>query len=75
MDQTSTTYNPCVGLPIKVTMPEKNRKILQNHLADSRMKVGEVAETVGIIPARVLNILHEHLCMTKSCELDECRVS
>ena len=45
----------------------KNRRNPQNRLADHRMKMNEIADTVGIFTERVCNILHKHLCMTKLC--------
>ena len=59
MGWTSTTGKSCVGHTIEVTMPEK---IV---LANYRMKVNEIAETVGVSMEHVHNILHEHICMTK----------
>ena len=41
--------DPCAGRPIEVTtQKQKNRKIQKFILADYRMKVSEIAETVGI---------------------------
>ena len=49
-----------------MTTPEKIYKIV---LADHRMKVSEIAETIGIPMERVRNISHEHLCMTNMCTM------
>ena len=56
LDRTSTTDNPCVAPPIEVAMSEKIEKIHKIVLADHRMTVPEVAETIGISVVCVHNI-------------------
>lgn len=53
------------GRPIEVTTDEMVDKIHDIVLADRRVKIREIVETVGISFERVQNILHEHLGMTK----------
>lgn len=67
MGRISTNNEPCSGHPVEVTPPEiteKNHKII---LADRRVKVREVAESIRITTERIRNILHEHLTMKKLC--------
>ena len=55
------------GRPIEATTPETIEKIHKIVLANRRVKVSEIAETVGISAECVHNILHTHLSMTKLC--------
>ena len=67
MGRISTNNEPRSGHPVEVTPPEiteKNHKII---LADRRVKVREVAESIRITTERIRNILHEHLTMKKLC--------
>ena len=66
MGWASISYNPCVesvGCPFKVTAPEKIEKIHKIAFADHRVKVSDIAETIGISTECVHNILHENVCM------------
>lgn len=60
--------NHMVNVLFKHLCHEKLKKQSQNHiLADHRMKVIELAETIGISMECVWNVLHKHLWMRKLC--------
>lgn len=53
------------GRPVSATTPEIINKIHDIVMDDRRVKVREIASTVGISSERVYNILHQHLDMRK----------
>ena len=55
------------GRPNEVTVPETVNKIQKMELADRRIKVGELADMVGISKSSVHWILTEHLDIKKLC--------
>ena len=55
------------GRPNEVTVPETVNKIQKMELADRRIKVGELADMVGISKSSVHWILTEHLYIKKLC--------
>lgn len=57
--------DPRSGRPISVVTEENVRKVRKLVLEDRRIKVWQIADTVGISKERVGEILHEHLNMTK----------
>lgn len=65
--RTSTDDAPRSGRPNEVTTPENIEKIHRIVLNDRKVKVGELAETMGMSKERIGNILHEHLHMKKLC--------
>jgi [histone H3]-lysine36 N-dimethyltransferase SETMAR len=65
--RTSTKDEARPGRPSDVTNPEMISKIHGIVLEDRRVKVREIAETVGISTERVHNILHQKLEMKKLC--------
>ena len=55
------------GHPKSATTPEIIEQVHDMVLDDGRMKVREIAETMGISKERVGYILHEQLDMKKVC--------
>jgi transposase len=66
---TSLEDDPRDGHPISATTPEIIEQVHDMVLDDRRMKVREIAETIGISKERVgyTSILHEELHMRKLC--------
>ena len=58
---TSLTDDPCEGRPKSATTPEIIEQVHDMVMDDRRMKVREIAETIGISKERVRYILHEEL--------------
>ena len=54
-------------IPKSATTPEITEQVHDMVLDDRRMKVREIAETIGISKERVGYILHEELDMKKLC--------
>lgn len=65
--RTSCQDEPRSGRPCEVTTPEMVEKIHGIVLANRRLKLTDIAESVGISKERVFNILSEHLGMRKLC--------
>ena len=63
--RTSTETIPNPGRPNKITTPEMINKIHDIVLNDPKIKVRGIAEIVAISTEGVVNILHNHLCMSK----------
>ncbi|XP_043258450.1 uncharacterized protein LOC122400837 [Colletes gigas] len=63
--RTSVFDEPRPGVPKTATTEDNVKKIHDLVLADRRLKVREIAETVGISKDRVGHILHEILGMRK----------
>jgi transposase len=61
--RTSLEDDPCEGCPKSATTPEIIEQVHNIVLDDRRMKVREIAETIGISKERVGYILHEELDM------------
>jgi transposase len=59
-DRTSLEVNPREGRPKSAKTPETTEQV-HDILDDRRMKVREIAETIGISKERVGYILHEEL--------------
>jgi len=65
--RTSLEDDPCEGRPKSATTPEIIEQVHDVVLDNRRMKVHEIAETIGISKERVGYILHEELDMKKHC--------
>jgi histone-lysine N-methyltransferase SETMAR len=65
--RTSLEDDPCEGSPKSATIPEIIEQVDDMVLYDRRMKVHEIAETIGISTERVGYILHKELDMKKLC--------
>jgi len=65
--RTSIEYDPREGRPKSATTPEIIEQVHDIVLDDGRMKVREIAETIGVSKERVGYILHEELDMKKLC--------
>jgi histone-lysine N-methyltransferase SETMAR len=65
--RTSLENDPREGRPKSATTPEIIEQVHDIVLDDRRMKVREIAETIGISKERVGYILHEELDMKKLC--------
>ena len=65
--RTSLEDDPREGRPKSATTPEIIEQVHDMVLDDRRMKVREIAETIGISKERVGYILHEELDMKKLC--------
>ncbi|KAL7743516.1 hypothetical protein ACLKA6_018651 [Drosophila palustris] len=63
--RTSTEDSKRSGRPKEVIIPESIRQVHQIVLTDRRVKVREIAETVGISTGSAVSILHDHLHMKK----------
>ncbi|KAM8718588.1 hypothetical protein ACLKA7_001317 [Drosophila subpalustris] len=63
--RTSTEISKRSGRPKEVIIPEIIRQVRQIVLTDRRVKVREIAETVGISTGSAVSILHDHLHMKK----------
>jgi histone-lysine N-methyltransferase SETMAR len=64
---TSLEDDPREGCPKSATTPEIIEQVHDMVSDDRRMKVREIAETIGISKERVGYILHEELDMKKFC--------
>jgi len=64
---TSLEDDPCEGRPKSATTPKITEQVHDMVLDDGRMKVHEIAETIGISKEHVGYILHEELDMKKLC--------
>ena len=64
--RTSLEYDPREGRPKSATTPEIIEQVHDMVLDDWRMKVREIAETIGISKEGVGYILHEELDMKKA---------
>jgi histone-lysine N-methyltransferase SETMAR len=67
--RTSLEDDPREGRPKSATTPEIIEQVHEEVLDDWRMKVREIAETIGISKERVGYILHGELDMKKLCAL------
>jgi transposase len=65
--RTSLEDDPREGRPKSATTPEIVEQVHDMLLGDRRMKVCEIAETIGISKKRIGYILHEELDMKKLC--------
>jgi transposase len=65
--RTTLEYDPRKGRPKSATTPEIIEQVQDTVLDNWRMKVRELAETIGISKERVGYILHEELDMKKLC--------
>jgi histone-lysine N-methyltransferase SETMAR len=65
--RTSLEDDPCEGRPKSATTPEIIEQVYDLLLDDGRIKVREIAETIGISKERVGYILLEELHMKKLC--------
>lgn len=63
--RTSTNDAERSGRPNDAIIPEINQQVSKIVLEDQRVKVREIAETVGISIGSTVKILHEHLHMKK----------
>jgi transposase len=61
--RTGLEDDPGEGRPKRAATPEIIEQVHDMILDDRRMKVGEIAETIGILKERVGYILHEELGM------------
>lgn len=59
--------DPRPGRPIEATTPEIIEKVEKLVLDDARLKKKQLAALVGVSETTILNILHQHLGMTKVC--------
>jgi transposase len=75
LGRTSLEYDPREGRPKSATTPKIISQVHDMVLDDRRMKVSEIAETIGISKERVGYILHEELDMKKLCARWESRYS
>jgi transposase len=68
-DHTSLEDDPREGRPVSVKTREIIEQVHDIVFDDWRMKVREIAETIGILKERVgyTSILHEELHMKKLC--------
>lgn len=66
-DRTTTTDAPRSGRPNEAVTPENIKKIREIVLADRKVKLNEIAKTIGISKERVGHIIHECLHMRKLC--------
>lgn len=57
--------DPRSGRPIEATTSNIVEKVEKLILEDTRLKKKQLAEMVGVSPATILNILHDHLGMSK----------
>jgi hypothetical protein len=64
---TSLEDDPREGPPKSATTPEIIEQVHDTVLDDRRMKMREIAETIGILKEHVRYILHEELDMRKHC--------
>jgi DNA-binding Xre family transcriptional regulator len=64
---TSLEDDPREGRPKSATTPEIIEQVHDMVLDDRRMKVREIAETIGISKERVRYILHEELDVKRLC--------
>ena len=58
---------PRSGRPVEVMTPENSDAVKQLMMTDRRLKVRQIAETLGISYGSVETILHEKLGMSKVC--------
>jgi histone-lysine N-methyltransferase SETMAR len=65
--RTSLEGDPREGRPKSATTPEIIEQVHDMILDERRMKVREIAETIGISKGRVGYILHEELDLKKLC--------
>jgi len=65
--RTSLEGDPREGRPKSATTPEIIEQVHDMVLDDKRMKVREIAETIGISKERIGYILHEEFDMKKLC--------
>jgi len=65
--RTSLEDDPREGRPKSATTPKIIEQVHDMVLDDRRMKVREIAETIGISKERVGYILHEEMDMKKLC--------
>jgi histone-lysine N-methyltransferase SETMAR len=65
--RTSLEVDPREGHPKSAATPEIIEQVHDMLLDDGRIKVREIAETIGISKERVRYILHEELYMKKLC--------
>lgn len=59
--------DPRPGRPIEATTPEIIEKVEKLVLEDGRLKKKQLAASVGVSETTILNILHQHLGMSKVC--------
>jgi len=57
--------DPRPGRPVEATSSDIVEKIEKLVLEDARLKKRQLAEMVGVSPTTILNILHQHLGMSK----------
>ena len=57
--------DPRPGRPVEATSSDIVEKIEKPVLEDARLKKRQLAEMVGVSPTTILNILHQHLGMSK----------
>lgn len=65
--RTSLEDDPREGRPKTATTPQMIQKVHEMVFDDLRVKVRELAETIGISKERIGNILHDELHMKKLC--------
>jgi transposase len=73
--RTSLEDDPREGRPKNATIPEIIEQVHDMVLDDRRMKVREIAETIGISKERVGYILHEKLDMKSLAQDGRCACS
>ncbi|XP_026737518.1 protein GVQW3-like [Trichoplusia ni] len=59
--------DPRSGRPIEATSSDNVEKVEKLVLEDARLKKKQIAEMTGVSSTTVLNILHDHLGMSKVC--------
>ena len=59
--------DPHTGRPVEVTTPENCAAVERLVMADRRLKVDQIAETLGISHGSIETILHEKLGLSKVC--------
>lgn len=59
--------DPRPGRPVEATTAENVEKLEKIILEDARLKKKQLAEMIGVSASTILNILHDHLGMSKVC--------
>lgn len=65
--RTSLEDDPRAGRPVEATTDDCCHAVEMLVMGDRRLKVLEIAREVGISYGSVLNILHDHLGLSKIC--------
>ena len=65
--RTSLEDNPRAGRPVDATSDDCCHAVETLVMGDQRLKVAEIASEIGISYGSVINILHQHLGLSKVC--------